>query len=861
MRNIRSVTVWITMMVWTGIASGETTETYRLPHSIQPAFQAVELRIDPAQPDYSGTTTIDLSVAEATDRIGIYQLGLSLDKISLSSDAGTRTLTAESAGYEINWLADGDEIPAGDYDLTIDFSGKFSTDALGMHRVDFEDNAYVFTQFEAMFGRRAFPLFDEPEFKIPYQLTIAAPDGLAVVANTPVDDIEKGDGWQIVRFMKTKPLPSYLIAYAVGPLDRAPITGLSVPGYIYTPKGHADEVEFVVRETPNILAALENYFDLDYPYRKLDFLAVPDFAFGAMENPGLITYRTDLLQFENEVRGSTAETVLNVVAHEVAHIWYGDLVTMKWWDDLWLNEAFATWMAQTILRTEYPQYENTLKLPQSSAFAADQRTTSKAIRRTVRNTPEIMDGMGLNYTKGHSILNMLEEYVGAEMLQESIRRYIRKYSWSNATERDLWNVISETSGLDVASVASDYLNQPGFAKIGIDRDGNVEQQRYVSYGRTAPDLSWQVPLNVKYKKDQKILETTYLLKDQAGVIDVPKDTDWIFPDAGGNGYYRWVTDSTQFYNLIDDADKLTDRERIALLSNSKALLDAGDLTLADYLFALDKLLKDKHPLVFLPALEALKDIGDSFTDSDSAPLFAHFVDESLTSRFLEVGTETDDQDSEAIIKMRPRLMRVLGEYGNDPTVREAAARLARQYLDSPTSVSADLGREALRVAALSNDGGLYEQYQQAYLKSSSADFKSNILASIYFDNEEIIREHLDFSMSSAVTAGDALTGLTLFAATIEDHTPLYNWLNDNMDTLLGKIPEFRHAFLPQFMAPTCNQANLDMLKNFFEPLGDAYSASLVKAVETSENCIARKEREREALVQFLQKYSDKKASL
>ena len=584
-------------------------------------------------------------------------------------------------------------------------------------------------------------------------------------------------------------------------------------------------------------------------------------CFGAMENPGLITYRTDYLQLGDEVRGSKAEDVLNVVAHEVAHIWYGDLVTMKWWDDLWLNEAFATWMAQTILRTEFPQYESSLKLPQSAALAADQRTTSKAIRRTVRNTEEIMDGMGLNYSKGHSILNMLEEYVGSEMLRKSIRRYIQKYAWSNATERDLWNVISETSGLDVASVASDYLNQPGFAKIEIGRDGQVSQQRFVSYGRTAPDLDWQVPLKVKYKKDHKILETSYLLKEQAGVIDVPANTDWIFPDAGGNGYFRWVTDSTQFYNLIDDADKLTDRERIALLSNSKALLDAGNLSLADYLFALDKLLKDEHPLVFLPALEALKDIGDSFTDSDSAPMFARFVDDSLASRFLEVGTDTRDQDSEAIIQMRPRLMRVLGQYGTDARVREAAAKLARQYLESPTSVSADLGREALRVTALSDDGGLYSQYQKAYLQSSSADFKSNVLSSIYFDNEKIIKEHLDFSMSSAVAAGDALTGLTLYAATLEDNAPLYDWLDDNLEALLNKIPQYRHAQLPQYMAPTCNQANLDKLKAFFEPLGDAYSVSLAKAVETGENCIGRKRREREALVQFLDQYSDKKASL
>ena len=224
-----------------------------------------------------------------------------------------------------------------------------------------------------------------------------------------------------------------MIAYSVGPLDRVEIKGMSVPGYIYAPKGRTGDLGFVLRETPTIVAALEEYFGFDYPYRKLDFIAVPEFAFGAMENPGLITFRTDLLLLGDQVSGATAETALMVVAHEVAHIWYGDLVTMEWWNDLWLNEAFATWMAMSTMARIYPEYDTDLKLPQSNAFPVDQRTSAKAIRKLSRNEEEIMDGLGLNYSKGHSILNMLEAYVGPEVFRKSIQAYLKKFAWSNAT--------------------------------------------------------------------------------------------------------------------------------------------------------------------------------------------------------------------------------------------------------------------------------------------------------------------------------------------------------------------------------------------------------------------------------------------
>jgi len=828
---------------------------YRLPAGITPTSQVIELRLDPSTPDYSGTTTIRLTIDKPVDRIGLHQLDLDMTRIVLTSADEMRTLQPSAGEWDISWLSDGSGIAPGDYELNIEFAGSYSTDALGMHRVSFEDNDYVFTQMEAMYARRAFPVFDEPSFKIPYQLTIVTPGELVVVANTPVESRTEQDGWQRVTFMATPPLPSYLLAYAVGPLDRVPIDGLDVPAFVYTPKGRSGEVGFVTRETPTIVKALEDYFGSKYPFRKLDFIAVPEFAFGAMENPGLITYRTDLLLIGDEASGSIAERALMVIAHEVAHIWYGDLVTMAWWDDLWLNEAFASWMAWTVMENSYPQFESNLMLTQEYAFPSDQRTSSKAIRKPVQTEEDALASAGLNYTKGNALLRMIERYVGKDVWQKAIRAYIEKHAWGNTTERDLWDAVSVESGLDVHAIASDFLNQPGFATVIIDENGQVTQQRYLTEGREAADLAWQIPLNVKYKADYKVKQTFLLLQKDGGTLDIPSDTDWVFPDAGGNGYYRWQTSLEQLYRLVDDIDELTDREKIAVLGNSEALLNAGKLSLADYMFVINTLIRERHPLVFLPALEKLITIGNEFVDAKTDEAFARFVDSALTDRFQEVGIDRRPGDSEAIIQMRPRLLRALGQFGSDEAARKAATLLTDKYFESADSVPSGIALEAMRVTALNDDGSKYDRYQKAYLSSTSERQKSNILSAIYFDNPDIVAKHLDFSISPAVPAGDATKGIYAFGGLLDDPSAVYDWLEENLDAFKAKIPAFYHPMLPQVLGDTCSPTGLQLLIEFFDQRDEKYAESLARTVESAESCIDRRKRHAADLQKFLQPYS------
>jgi len=849
---MRSFILFVSLFIGSTLAADVD---YRLPSGITPTAQSVVLTLDQSKPDSSGTTTIKLTVDEPTDKIALYQLNLDMTSIILESGGTSRSLESSIGEWDINWLTDGEEIAPGDYELTIEFSGRHSTDSLGMHRVSFEGNDYIATQMEAMYARRAFPIFDEPSFKTPYQLTIIAPEDLVVVANEPVSLTLTENGWTRTEFLPTPPLPSYLIAYAVGPLERTPIEGLDVPGFVYTPKGHADKAGYVTRETPAIFDALEDYFDLKYPFRKLDFIAVPEFAFGAMENPGLITYRTDLLLVGDEPAAQQAQFVLMVIAHEIAHIWYGDLVTMAWWNDLWLNEAFASWMAWTILENNYPQFDSNLLLTQENAFPADQSTTAKAIRKPIRSTEDALEGAGLNYTKGNALLRMIERYVGKDVWQRAIREYIREHAWGNTTERDLWDAVAKESGLDVYSIASGFLNQPGFALIIVDEEGAVTQRRYLAEGREAPGLDWQIPLNVKYKSNGTVRQTFLLLDEDGGALDIPENTDWVFPDAGGNGYYRWQTSLTQLHNLVDDVDELTDREKIALLGNSEALLNAGEISLADYMYVLDTLVQDPHPLVFLPTLEKLIDIGRSYVDTENRDAFARFMDQSIAERFRQIGADPRPDESEAVAQMRPRLLRALGEFGADELVLESAARLTDEYLANPDSVPRGLAREAMRVTAMHDDGSRYEQYIDAYLESGDETQKSNILSAFYFDNPDIVRQHLDFSISPAVPAGDAADGIRFFGFVLDDQTILFEWLDENLDAFIAKLPSYYQPSLPQVLETPCDAANLKLFQDFFGPRDDVYANSLARVVESAENCINQRERYAPDLRAFLEPYS------
>lgn len=829
-------------------------QNHLLPLSIVPSSQYIELTLDPEKNDYFGHTITQLKIFQSTNKIALHGIDLQIKSIQLILNGKIRELTASKGEYDMIWLSDEQPIKAGNYQLKIEFTSEYSKDALGLYKTTYQGVNYLFTQFEMLFARRAFPVFDEPNVKIPYQLTLTVPKNLKVATNTPVIDETINGNNKTVRFKETPPMPSYLIAITVGDLDKTPIEGLSIPGVIYSPKGTGGATGFAIKHTPLILKALEQYFAIDYPYEKLDFVAVPDFAFGAMENPGLVTYRTELLLRGDTATANQAASTLSIIAHELAHMWYGDLVTMKWWDDLWLNEAFATWMANKVMYTHYPQYQSHLQLPQEGALYEDGLSSTKAIRKEVKTAKDVEDGLGLNYTKGHAILNMLEQIVGAEKFQLAIQKYMKKYKWKNAVADDLWNVLGEQSELDIGAIASTFLNQPGYPLISFDEKGEITQQRYKNVGVDVPAQTWQVPLSIKYKLNGKIQETNVLLGADKKQAQNLIEADWYLPVANGNGYFRWKLPKDKYKALLAGLNELTDREKVALLSNSKGLLNAGEISIKEHLTLLTLLTKENNPVVFLNALEEIKIVGEKNITLDNQYAFSKYVTETLTPWYNKIGSTTKPDDSDSILQLRPRLLRTLGQLGNNPTLNKDLSELAVKYLAGDKTIDDNLGKEALRIAAMIDKGELVEVYYKTYLNTSNASLKSNIMSAMYFTDEKSVNFSLELALNKEIPAGDKARPIGGLFYINKDQSHIYEWITPRFTQVVNSLPQMYQSALPFIMAPGCQQGNMDIFNAFFKDLGDVYKASFDKVLESESNCLALKQRESKSFNDFLSPY-------
>jgi len=848
------VSIWLMFAVSVSQVIAESDDPYRLSKDVQPTSQSISLDLDPDKTNFSGSTTIDLSVVRDVSSIGLYWLGPNVTSIQLKSRETVRTLSATAKAYDIHQLADGQTIAKGDYQLELIFDAEFSTDALGLYRTEYKGKSYLFTQFETLYARRVFPIFDEPDFKIPYQLTLTVPQGLEVATNTPVKSEQQNGDKKTVEFEASPPMSSYLLALTVGPLDKTPITGLSVPGVIYSPEGTGSETGFAVKHTPNILQTLEEYFGIDYPYKKLDFVAVPDYAFGAMENVGLVTYRTELLLVGDDARSNTASNSLSVIAHELAHMWYGDLVTMKWWDDLWLNEAFASWMAAKVMDSEYPQYQSDLNLPQVGAFGEDALAATKAIRKEVKTDKEITDGLGLNYSKGHAILNMFEQHVGEKNFQLAIQKYMKDFSWKNAVADDLWQAISTQSGQNLSDVSATYLDQPGFALVTFKDNGDIEQQRYSNHGSNVKPQEWQVPISIKYKKGNEILTKAILLKDGDTKLKESADWEWFFPALNGNGYYRWQIPADKYAALLKDLSSLSNREKMALLSNSSGLLDAGEISIGEHLSMLTELAKDENAIVSLNVIEELKLIGEQNVDQSNEAAFSNYITQVLTPWYEKIGSTTKKSDGDDVLTLRPRLLRTLGQLGDNPELNKELTALAHEYLSGESEVDGNLGREALRIAAMIDKGDLVKLYYKSYKDTQSATLKSNIMSALYFREDAAINFSLGQSLLDDIPAGDKTSQLGGAFYSNKEQAVLYSWLEENFDKYIKAIPQNYVSYMPFIMSPGCKQENVDRLSAFFKDKGDEYKDALAKTLEAENNCLALKQREQNAFNEFLSAY-------
>ena len=830
---------------------------------IRPLRQSIDLRLDPAHEEFSGTVQIELDVEEAVESVTFHGDRMEFGRHELEGPGGPVTIVLTASESGLVTATPDRPLEPGRYLMTLDFSRPYETTASGLYRMTSGDDSYLFTQFEPIDARRAFPCWDEPAFKIPYRMSLHVPEGLTALTNTPVATHTAADGWNTFAFAETPPLPSYLLAIAVGPFDRMPIHGLSVPGAIYAPRGQGPMGAVAAEITPPILEALEEWFERPYPFAKLDFVAVPEFWPGAMENPGLVTWADNLLLLDPE-RASALQRrqLVSVTAHELAHMWFGDLVTLAWWDDLWLNESLTTWVTDVIVQRVYPEYRVEIGSASDAemVMAADARPSTRAIRQEVVEASDIMEDLALPFQKGQRVLAMVERWIGEDAFRSGILDYIDRHAWGNAVGEDLWRALDAASGQQVSSVLSGFLEQPGLPLIRVEAEpgGRLElyQQRFTTAGVDVEPRMWVVPVALKYGSADGVHVRTVVLDGPTASVDLGYDVDWVFPDADSWGYYRWsVPDETMQRLAGDGRTNLTERERIGFLGNAYALLTAGSLGGGEYLALLAEFASDPEPEVLATVVRSLDRVRNAFVSDDLRADYAAWVRSSIGPVLSRIGMTSQAGEDPALALLRPRLIDILGEDGWDPEVRQFCDDTARSFMRDPGSVDPGVIAVALRVAARDGDQDRFDAYRRGIEQSTNPQVRGAYLRALgAFDDPSLQEEALEYSIDGPLRLQEQQAIMQSLPDTDGARRRRFAFLQEHHDTIASRIPPDFRGYLP-YMAMSCSNEQLVEAREFFSAPERSFpgtAAALAKVTEAAASCVALREREGASVADYLE---------
>jgi alanyl aminopeptidase len=841
----------------------------RLPTDVRPTFEAIHLNLDPDKPDYTGSVQIKITVPRATSELRFHAQEMELVRLELRGPGQPISLSAGPDVHGIVTARSHDPIPPGAYELSIDFKNDFDRRASSLHRLETGGLWYAFTQFEAIDARRAFPCWDEPAFKIPWQVTLAIPQKLEAVSNTPVERETTSDGVRTMIFKETKPLPSYLLAMGVGPFEFVPIPGLRVPGRVVVPRGSKELTKPAVAMAPPLFAALERWFGIPYPYEKLDLIAVPEFSAGAMENAGAITYADRYLLFDEKTMSARERGILAVfTAHEMAHMWFGDYVTMKWWDDLWLNESFAEWMGVKIADEVYPEYM--IRLGEvgetDRAFAIDSQLSTRAIRRPVTNMENLYEAADiLAYKKGQAVLGMTERWIGPDAFRNGVIQYLKSHAYGTAEGSDLWNALGSASKKDVPGVLASFLDQAGVPEVHAElkSDGQVElsQRRFLNYGVKAPTATlWKIPVTLTWEAKGKPRSLTTVLEQERTTVRLPGGghPSWIHPNADEAGYYRWSVDPAVLDRLTAIAPTgLTARERIGFLQNASALLDAGAIHGDQYLRILAGFSGETNPVVVSSVVTGLMDAKEAFLTEENQEAFGAYVRRVLGPALRRFGLDRKSHEGEAVSLVRPGLYLWLGDEGKDAQVLSHADSLARSYLRDRGSIDPSLIGTTLQLAALKDDPKLFEEYRRQFESATVPTDREPLLRALGGFRSATLRERaLAYNLTGPLRPQEYFWIPQSIASVPWHRDRVWAWWREHYDEVTKKMPP-EYAMYVTTMAGGCSESRLQSAEEFFsvpahQPPGT--QGMIAKVSEATRDCLGLRDREAQAAATVLEEH-------
>jgi cytosol alanyl aminopeptidase len=853
----------------------------RLPGGVRPTSYAIELTVDPRKTAFLGHVRIALEIERPTRAIVLHGRELSVTLASLrrgSEKLWARARLRKAAGSkrepEELVVAFDRELAPGPAELDLEYEASFGSGLRGLYRVEDRGESYAYTQFEPTDARRAFPCFDEPSFKVPVELKVSVPQGYLAFSNTPIARTSEQLASQLVtyEFEKSQPTPSYLIALGVGPFEIIEGAKTPVPVRLIAPKGRASLAKLAVDLAPAHLALLAEYFQIPYPYKKLDLVAVPNFAAGAMENPGLVTFREELVLLDTERASASARRALaRVMAHELAHQWFGNLVTMAWWDDLWLNEAFATWMGTKIVDRHDPAFGagREFLARKAAVMSIDSLASARRIRQPVRSTSEALEAFdGITYTKGASVLGMVEGWLGEQTMQKGVRAYLEAHLWGNASAKDLFHALDQASGRDVSAVMDSFVDQtgvpvvsaeacagaaPGALRVGIAQS----PYRLLGSAETAKK-TWRFP--VCAKGDGKAGASCALLDAERGELSLggARCPAHFWPNDGSNGYYRVRLPAATLLALARSGSRsMPEAERIGLIGDAWALVRSGELEVDIYLEIVAALSRDATRVIWDQIAESLRMIDRALVSDASRPEFARRMGELLRPSAQRAGFEPTRKDGPETAILRRTLLPLLADLGEDPWAKEQARARAQRWLADPASVDADVAALSLDLHSRRGDEKLFATLVEKLKSAATPEQRLIALGGLVgFDDPKLVERMLRLTLDGTIRSQDLRYVFGPLFERRATRDVSYRFILEHFAELEKKIPSFIVGRTVWVMASLCDEARVGEAERFFRPRVASIEGAekhLSQAVEAGRLCAALAARQSPGLERWIGK--------
>lgn len=738
----------------------------RLATTVVPEHYILTLTPDLKAATFSGVETIDVTAKEPVRAITLNSAEIAIQSASIKAGSKEQTATVSfDKEKEQVTLTVPDSVPAGKASIRIHYTGILNNELRGFYLSKTARRNYAVTQFESTDARRAFPSFDEPAFKATFDVTLVVDKGDTAISNGPIVSDTPGPeaDKHTLKFLTTPKMSTYLVAFLVGDFqctsgeqDGVAIRVCATPDKVaLTPYG-VDVAKFV-------LHYYNNYFGIPYPLKKLDLIGLPDFEAGAMENFGAITYRETALLIDPKTASIGAKKdVASVIAHEMAHQWFGDLVTMQWWNNVWLNEGFATWMANKPIAAMHPEWniDQDVAAEMDGTLNLDAQPTTRAIRAKADTREEIEQMFdGISYGKASDVLLMVENYVGEETFRNGVHNYLAAHLYGNATAEDFWNAQTATSHKPVDKIMDSLVAQPGepLLTFGEPAGGSVSvaQRRFFLSPSIQPDPSqkWTIPVCFKSSAAGPSCE---LVTPETTSVKAPAG-DLFFANANGKGFYRSKYPADVYAKLVSRVEtSLTPTERISLLGDEWAQVRANTATVGDYLDLVAAVKADPNAAVISSAAGAVDAIYERIPSTQGEKdALAAWIRKTFEPEYAKLGAPAAS-DTANTRELRARLFGILGNQGKDPKVLAEAREIADKYIADPSSVDPTLARTALNVAAESGNAELFDKLQKVYETSTNPEIQIGALRLLaQFEDPALEKRSLEFATSGKVRNQDA----------------------------------------------------------------------------------------------------------